>query len=127
MRPLSSLRPGSALQRRPMSGNRIGTASSGSSVNQQRPFTDPVYDITNDASDLTIGPTIYGNPLRGLIARKKGKPATAMGDIESTSSSSLEKATKVSKVKNNKDGKANFEDDTELFKELKSWKTEHER
>ena len=125
MRPMSSLRPGSALQRRPMSGNRLGTASSGSSANQQRPFTDPVYDITNDASNLTIGPTIYGNPLRGLIARKKGKPATA--EVESMSSSSLEKGTKGTKIKNNKDVKTNYEDDTELFKELQSWKTEHER
>ena len=58
-------------------------------------------------------------------AAPEGKPATA--EVESMSSSSLEKGTKGTKIKNNKDVKTNYEDDTELFKELQSWKTEHER
>ena len=106
-----------------MSGNRLGTANSASSSNQSRPYTDPINEILNDASELTIGPTIYGNPLRGLMARKKGKPQTA--EHESSSTSSLE--NKINKNQKSKDSKAKKEDESELYKELKTWRTEHER
>jgi hypothetical protein len=107
MRPLSSCRPGSALQKRPMSGNRLPTS---------RPYSDPVNDIMNDASELTIGPTIYGNPLRGLIARRKPK----VGKTENES-------VKTKNPSKNQTSQSENENDSELFKELKSWRKEHER
>jgi hypothetical protein len=36
-----------------------------------RPSSDPVCDVLNDASHLTVGPTFQGNPLKSLLARKK--------------------------------------------------------
>ena len=121
MRPLSSCRPGSALQKRPMSGQRLGSASSGIAANLPRPNTDPLNDISNDASELTIGPTLYGNPLRGLMARRKGKPETAEPNLSPTSLNAKQKTHKQKESTNTN------ENDTELFKELKSWRTEHER
>lgn len=78
MRPLSSYRIKTAFQARPKSrlttSNSTGLATAASrqsSSYQTRPSTDPVGDISNDASHLTVGPTLQGNPLKALLARKK--------------------------------------------------------
>ena len=37
--------------------------------------------MTNDASNLTIGPTLHGNPLKSLLARKKQREGGATPDL----------------------------------------------
>lgn len=124
MRPLSSCRPGSAIQKRPMSGSRLSSANANNASNQPRPYTDPLNDAMNDASELTIGPTLHGNPLRGLLARRKVNPMSSEEEIKPN-----KKPEKIEKVsnKNKNEISGNYEDDPELFKELRDWKKEHER
>jgi hypothetical protein len=87
MRPLSSYRIRTALKDRPRSGASRDNLHSSSSAtglisvlsgsSHSRPSTDPLGDINNDASYLTVGPALQGNPLKALLARKsQNRPAT---------------------------------------------------
>jgi len=127
MRPLSSCRPGSALKQRPGSSSRLasgGPMSPNSSLmaaHGLRPSSDPISELINDASQLTIGPAIQGNPLRGLLARKK-KP-------KETQNYGHEKDLVVSKkAENNKNSSVkNSLTDSPIISEIDSWKKEHQR
>ena len=86
-----------------------------------RPSSDPISELINDASQLTIGPAIQGNPLRGLLARKK-KP-------KETQNYGHEKDLVVSKkAENNKNSSVkNSLTDSPIISEIDSWKKEHQR
>lgn len=82
LRPLSSFKIRTAHMERPKTTRNIQTSNSASgggasrgglssAGSSARPSTDPISDITNDASHLTVGPTLQGNPLKALLARKK--------------------------------------------------------
>jgi hypothetical protein len=85
VRPLSSMRPLSSYRIKTglsdsRSNNRLNSARSdiGSRLNSAvstssniRPNTEPIGDVKNDSSNLTVGPALQGNPLKALLARKK--------------------------------------------------------
>jgi hypothetical protein len=84
VRPLSAMRPLSSHKLRSgISSRSINSNSTTSISNSSRPLTaigftnksslGSLDDATNDASHLTLGPTIQGNPLRSLLARKKSR------------------------------------------------------
>jgi hypothetical protein len=107
MRPLSSCRPGSAIRRPASSSNT-------KAYNKNNPISaDTQSDIVSGASDLTTGPALQGNPLKGLMARKKLKNQT--------------KSFANHQHNNTSDFKANNKNDTEIYQELKAWRVEHEK
>ena len=57
-----------------MSGasSRLNTTQS----SNNRPSSDSAFDPMNDASHLTMGPSIQGNPLKALLNRKKNRANT---------------------------------------------------
>lgn len=63
MRPLSSYRIKTASNRAALSSS---TDFSGQQQHQQQQ-----EDISNDSSDLTVGPALQGNPMKALMARKR--------------------------------------------------------
>lgn len=133
MRPLSSYRIKTALNPRPNSrqtsnSSGLNTAASRLSTANSigRPSSDPVGDISNDASHLTVGPALQGNLLRSLLARKKTRPSTPSSDL----SKSDIIANKILPSKNitvepPTDDVTNSPKNTELHDEIVKWKKEH--
>ena len=124
MRPLSSCRPGSALKGRPNSSSRLASGGGGSNDGNKspmRPATDPTSELSSDASHLTIGPAMQGNPLRGLLARRKqltkNEPQQAAKERLPQKNSPSTSSTLI----------ATDENDLKLISEINSWKKEHER
>ena len=137
MRPLSSYTLKTAIKSRPSS--RQTTASSGApgtaaSSSSNRAASDPVSDITNETSQLTVGPTLQGNPLKALLARKK--PGLNKDDKEvefveeklplqpTQPTVNYKTAIKSLEAKNNQEVDDSFKN-KELHEELVLWKKEH--
>ena len=114
-------------------GSRISTANS-----QQRPNTDPVCDIPNDASNLTVGPTLQGNPLRSLLSRRRNNKSADGSDIIETKNikpldanlnepATFDSALKSLKKTHKKDEKLSEieSENKDLKDEIKKWKKDH--
>ena len=143
MRPLSSFRIRTSHRDRPRtrdirtsnSSSGLNTATSRVSTSSTRPNTDPISDIGNDASHLTVGPTLQGNPLKQLIARRRsnnripsesnyGKNGSEINGVMVTGKPSTYKAVMetLEKSKNTSDIKL---ENTALRDEILKWRKEH--
>ena len=110
-----------------------------------RPSSDSAFDPINDASHLTTGPSIQGNPFRSLLQRKKNRPSTpnsggtasdtnaSLGDLkkESDKSSSGKTAAPLKAYKTgcydenqSKTNQTKLENN-ELRDEIQQWKKDH--
>ena len=139
MRPLSSFRlktalnrPNSRLTTSNSSGGLISGASSRLNTTQSsynRPSSDSAFDPLNDASHLTMGPSIQGNPLKALLNRKKNRANTP----DSTNSSQID----LQRISDKKIPPRNDQDENqrkserakvennELRDEIQKWKKDH--
>ena len=143
MRPLSSFRLKTALNReRPNSrlttSNSSGGLMTGSSrlntMQSNRPSSDSAFDPTNDASHLTTGPSMQGNPLRALLGRKKNRPSTPNSNSESQTDLKKISENKIPAIKSSH-SKDKFHDENqtsktknennELRDEIQQWKKDH--
>ena len=89
MRPLSSYRIKTALSDTRPPSSRLNTSGSsrlntGSSTG--RISIEPISDIVNDSSGLTVGPALQGNPLKALMARRKPNEHKLIEQISNLSS-----------------------------------------
>lgn len=145
MRPLSSYRIKTSSKARPSSRltttNSLNTPQTSSSSSRPsssiiRPNTDPVSDIINDASHLTVGPTFQGNPLKSLLARKKqplntltistAHKLTSNNNNNNRKSSIIAEPVKNKKQPADTDMLRNVEcENQELREEILKWKHEH--
>lgn len=147
MRPLSSFRLKTALNtaNRPNSrlntsnssggGQRSGGSSRLNSAVLTRPSSDSAYDALNEASQLTTGSSIQGNPLRGLLGRKKNRSSTTNSNSDSNNASQIDlrstldnkTATFKPKLLDNSETKieATKLENNELRDEIQKWKRDH--
>ena len=107
----------------------MNTASSrNSTANNNRPNSDSLFDPSTDASHLTVGPTIQGNPLRALLSRKKNHPTTPNNDKNEVLNEETHKKppTYKSSLKslNQEENYVKIENE-ELRHEIQKWKREH--
>jgi hypothetical protein len=118
MRPSSRLTNSSGFSR-PSSRQTI--------AEQIRPCSDPVGDTaTNDASTLTFGPTLQGNPLRALMARRKNKSQHEINDNQNIIKENLIiKADKHDKKYEKEQMKSIELENKELREEISKWKKDH--
>ena len=147
VRPLSSLRPLSSFRIRTALKDRPRTSSSRSNSSAQvlttntpqsrdssRPSTEPIGDVSNDASHLTVGPALQGNSLKALLARKKSqshnqRPSTPSSN-EPLSETVGAKTTNNYKLliesieKNKETDEIKFQN-RELRDEIMKWRKEH--
>jgi hypothetical protein len=158
-RPNTSVRPLSAM--RPLSSYRIKTSAIVSQQQQQqtsltssnkssrvntseRPTSsssntnksnDNFNDIISDSSNLTVGPTFQGNPLKALMARKKSSNQI-LEDSNNTDNNDTTKITLNETIKrletvsisnnNNNNNSSNLEiNNQELKNDLIKWRKEH--
>lgn len=140
MRPLSSYRIKTALNTRPNSrmttsnsSGGLNTASSrNSTANNNRPSSDSLFDPSTDASHLTVGPTIQGNPLRALMSRRKNQPSTPNTDkndvfnedVASVMNKKPPTYKSALKSLNQEENNLKIENE-ELRQEIQKWKREH--
>ena len=166
VRPLSAMRPLSSYKQRSPAGHSGGallllpqrerTATGGGSrqatgdpsrvsttSNRSATMSSVVSgdDIVNDASGLTVGPTLQGNPLRSLMARRRGmgnnksgqecnsddsRPTTAH-NITTQSPRSTNKKTTTPDVDaaTAHNGETRPIDNKALSDELNAWRKEH--
>ncbi len=142
MRPLSSFRlktalnrPNSRLTTSNSSGGIMSNGSSRLNTTQNRPSSDSTFDPINDASQLTMGPSIQGNPLKALLNRKKSRVTTP--DSTNSSQIDLKKISdkkippyNVNDSRDIQDESQNKSDKTksenkELRDEIQKWKKDH--
>jgi hypothetical protein len=145
MRPLSSFRlktalnrPNSRLTTSNSSGGLMSNGSSRLNTTQSfnnRPSSDSAFDPMNDASQLTMGPSIQGNPLKALLNRKKSRITTP--DSANSSQIDLKKISdkkippyNVNDSRDIQDESQNKIDRTknenkELRDEIQKWKKDH--
>jgi hypothetical protein len=110
-----------------------------SSANQQRPNTDPVCDVSNDASNLTMGPALQGNLLRSLMARRRQNKTTDEVSDQTVHNNSINFGEKShtgnydSAMKSLNSATANCElsnievENKQLKDEITKWKKDHAR
>ncbi len=90
--------------------------------------SDQMSDIINDSSSLTVGPTLQGNPLKALMARKK----TTVSNLSNLSNSlvleiNYPESTKIrlnKTIEHLENRKTNLENKA-LHNELIVWRKEH--
>lgn len=138
MRPLSSYRIKTSTQSRPksrlMTSNSTGLAtpaSRQSSSHQLRPNSEPV----SDASNLTMGPALQGNPLRALLSRKKNNQASNLSSDNDTDSIQEYSLNRPSTYKSAMRSLENYDklngtqdlklENKELRDEIVKWRKEH--
>ncbi|XP_053384147.1 uncharacterized protein LOC123536172 isoform X2 [Mercenaria mercenaria] len=116
VRPASTgARPATAIGMRPSSGS--GRPSSGGKEVQE----------TTDASDLTMGKVICGNPSKALLSRRRLNP-DASGDLDNPAPEFTFEPKFQHKVEHTYDVLPEEERDrSEIVEELKAWKQEHEK
>ena len=108
-----------------------GTASSISSISSfNRLQAEPISDITNDTSHLTVGPTLQGNPLKALMARRKTNKSDKEDSIETDidEPSTLKPMNYKSAMKTLEESKDETNEKYKnkgLHDEIAEWKKEH--
>ncbi len=113
----------------------MSNGSSRLNTTQNRPSSDSTFDPINDASQLTMGPSIQGNPLKALLNRKKSRVTTP--DSTNSSQIDLKKISdkkippyNVNDSRDIQDESQNKSDKTksenkELRDEIQKWKKDH--
>ena len=136
MRPLSSYRIKTpALQEKSISRmtSELNNSNISSRVNsmERSSSSDQISDIINDSSSLTVGPTLQGNPLKALMARKKTSVSNHSNLNDSLISEKDYHETTITKFKDLKqtiehleNKKTSLENKT-LHNELITWRKEH--
>jgi hypothetical protein len=107
------------------------------STGSARPSTDPISEIGNDASHLTVGPTLQGNPLKALMARRKNRDSTnaSNNDTDTSASGHVGMSKKppaaykqviasIEQSKTKNDASVQLEN-KELRDEINNWRKEH--
>ncbi len=131
MRPLSSCRPGSAIRRPLSSSNARGANNNNQNFNKNYNTTtntpDIPIDVGNEASELTTGPALQGNPLKGLLARKRMKNQNKPTINQNNQQSESYKKTLETNFDDTTHPKTKSEENSEIYHELKAWREEHEK
>ncbi|WAR02726.1 LRC56-like protein [Mya arenaria] len=139
LKPNTGFRPGSAL--RPSSGFRPMTAGTRPASTGHRPATaiggmrpssgsgrpGSGSKDTGDASDLTLGRVICGNPSKALLSRRRLNPDAA-GELEGQEQDIKFEPKFQHRAEHTYDTLQEEErDHSEIVDELKAWKQQHEK
>ena len=131
MRPLSSyrIRTSAVNQERPSS--RLTSASNNNSNKSSRVNTseksdspEQISDILIDSSCLTVGPTLQGNPLKALLARKRPNSSNFINETKCEQDKTSTKVNLDEAIKKLEIDESNLKN-KELKSELLNWKKDH--